>query len=79
MKRQTITQYIRANYEPGSEPSRATVIRWIKDGRLKGFQAGAGGPWYVTGENFTGDQGLADLFDEFDQEAAQYVDGPTAH
>lgn len=73
MKRQTITQYIRANFEPGSEPSRATVIRWLESGQLNGVKIG--GKWYVSGENVSDDHGLAELLDDFDREAANYGHG----
>lgn len=76
MKRQSITQYIRANFEEGSQPSRSTVIRWLEKGDILGVKIGR--KWFVYCENPSGDQGLADLFDEFDKEAANYADGQAA-
>ncbi len=34
-------------FDPGSMPSRSTIVGWIEDGTLEGVQIGAGRNYYV--------------------------------
>lgn len=72
-KRYTITRYLEEYFEPGSAPSRSTVIRLLDRGDLPGEKIGK--VWYVMPDKSANDQGLDDLITEFDKEAVQYVDG----
>ena len=82
-KKVKISVFLRDYFEEESDPSRATVINWIKHGDLAGEQLGKkgkngkrGGPWYVYPDaKPIKNQALADLIAEFEQEALNYAHG----
>lgn len=75
-----LTEWIKQNYEPGSEPSRNTIIARIQDGTIDGVQIGPKGKngargcaWYIYTDEITPEnQEFADLLAEFKQEALNY-------
>lgn len=74
MKKQTISQYQASQFEPGSAPSRATVIRWLEKGQLAGEKIG--GRWYVDAEQFDdydAEGSLESVITDFEEKAERWL------
>jgi excisionase family DNA binding protein len=47
-KRQTVEQFIKDHFEAESRPRKATVWRWIRDGKLRATKLGR--HYYITAD-----------------------------